>query len=69
MASSIDRDEEREQQLNAIVAEYYRLDEAGTPPENGTFIAQYPEFRDDLKDFFADLGVFRQSEIRLYSNQ
>ncbi|MBL8816558.1 MAG: hypothetical protein JNL58_11055 [Planctomyces sp.] len=65
MASSIDRDEEREQQLNAIIAEYYRLEEAGATPGKQKLMARYPEFRDALIDFFTDLESFLQSKNRL----
>ena len=69
MVTSVDRNEEHEQQLNAIIAEYYCLEEAGTTPEKQTFVARYPEFRDELNDFFADLEMFPRSESRLFSNQ
>jgi len=45
MPSFVDENEEREQQLDAIVAEYYRLEEKGEAPDKSLFIARYPDFK------------------------
>jgi len=64
-----DQDEsERERQLDAIIAEYYRSAENGKAPDQDHFIAQYSNFQQELSEFFADLGMFRQSG-RSYSEE
>lgn len=45
MPDSTDGHEEREQQLDAIIAEYYRSVETGRAPKQNEFIAQHPDFR------------------------
>lgn len=47
----------REQQLDAIIAAYYRAVEAGECIDQKDFIAKYPEVQKELSDFFADLGM------------
>ncbi len=48
----------REQQLDAIIAAYYRAVEAGECIDQRDFISKYPEVQKDLSEFFADLGMF-----------
>jgi serine/threonine protein kinase/WD40 repeat protein len=50
--------DEREQQLDAIIAAYYRAVEAGECIDQKDFIAKYPEVQKELSEFFADLGMF-----------
>lgn len=52
------RPDEREQQLDAIIAAYYRAVEAGECIDQKDFIAKYPEVQTELSEFFADLGMF-----------
>jgi len=52
---------ERERQLNAIIAKYDRSAEKGEAPDQGQFIARYPDFQRELLEFFADLGMFQHS--------
>ena len=64
MPDSTDGNEEREQQLDAIIAEYYRSIETGRAPKQNEFIAQHPDFRQELREFFADLRMFQDSNHR-----
>lgn len=52
---------ERERQLDAIIAEYYRSAEIGEARDRDYFIAKYPNFQQELNEFFADLGMFQHS--------
>ena len=61
MSDSEEKPDEREQQLDAIIAEYYRLEETGKAPDQTEFMARYPEFQQELSEFFADLGMFQHS--------
>ena len=61
MPDSTDGNEERELQLDAIIAEYYRSIETGRAPKQNEFIAQHPDFRQELREFFADLRMFQDS--------
>ena len=47
----ISRDDPR---LNQILAEYLQAVEAGHPPDEEELLEQYPEFADQLREFFAD---------------
>lgn len=51
----------REQQLDAIIAAYYRAIETGERVDQKAFMAQHPEFHRELEEFFEDLGVFPTS--------
>lgn len=61
MSDSENVPDDREQQLDAIIAEYYCLAEKGEAPNHGHFIARYPDFKHELSEFFADLGMFQHS--------
>ncbi len=64
MPNSIDENEEREQQLDAVIAAYYRAIEAGECVDQKDFIAQHPGVERDLREFFADLRMFQDSNNR-----
>ncbi len=53
---------ERERQLDAIIAEYYCSVEKGVAPNQEHFISRHLDFQQELKEFFADLGMFAHSE-------
>ena len=40
--------------LNEILAEYLQAVEAGEPPNEEKLLEEYPEFADELREFFAD---------------
>ena len=61
MSDSEVQPDDRERQLDAIIAEYYRLEEKGEHPDRTEFIARYPEFQQELSEFFVDLGMFEHS--------
>ena len=56
--------DEREQQLDAIIAAYYRAVEAGECVDQKDFIDKHPEFASQLKEFFGDLRMFQGSNHR-----
>lgn len=43
-----------EDQLDLILAEYLRTVQAGSAPSRTHLLAQYPEYADELREFFAD---------------
>lgn len=45
---------EHERQLDAIIAEYYRLPDADRSSDQNAFILRHPNFASDLKEFFSD---------------
>jgi len=47
---------ERERQLDVIVARYYRAADAGHPPDQDDFLAQHPDYEQELREFSADLN-------------
>ncbi len=53
---------ERERQLDAIIAEYYRLAEAAEVANQNEFIQRNPDFASELKDFFADARLLHQHD-------
>lgn len=55
---------EREQQLDAIVAAYYRAVDAGECVDQKDFIAQHPEVQKLLSEFFQDVRVFERNVRR-----
>ena len=61
-------EDEREQQLDAIIAEYYRSDETGEAPDQQKFIALHPDFQKELTEFFADLGNLQGAVPRAEAN-
>ena len=61
MSDSEVQPDDRERQLDAIIAEYYRLEEKGEHPDRTEFIARYPEFQQELSELFVDLGMFEHS--------
>lgn len=62
MSENEDKPDECEQQLDTIIAEYYRSAEKGEAPDHGHFIARYPDFKEELSEFFAHVGMFQHSE-------
>ncbi len=61
MQNSAETNDEHEQQLDAIIAGYYRSIEAGDRIDQKEFISKHPELEKDLNEFFADLGMFQHS--------
>jgi TRAP transporter TAXI family solute receptor len=53
-------DPAREQRLNELLAEYFRMAESGEAPDDGAFLAQHPDFAGELKEFFADKEWFNR---------
>ena len=60
--------DERERQLDTIIAGYYRAVEAGDCVDQKDFIAQHPEVQQKLNEFFPDIRVFARKERRDYLN-
>lgn len=56
--------DEREQQLDAIIAAYYRAVDAGECIDQKDFIAQHPEVHKLLSEFFQDVRVFERNVRR-----
>ena len=46
----------REQQVDALIAEYYQSVERGEPLDQAGFLAAHPDFADELREFLADIG-------------
>ncbi len=55
MPDSENSDDQHEQQLDVLIAEYYRAEAAGKAPDHTEFITQHPEFAKELAEFFADV--------------
>ena len=64
MPDSQNSHDQHEQQLDAIVAEYYRAEEAGQAPDHNEFIAQHAEFATELAEFFSDIGILQDANIQ-----
>ena len=47
-----DDDADRDQQLEAVIAEYIRECETGTAPDRGEILKRHPELADELRQFF-----------------
>ncbi len=47
-----DNSEERDQRLEAVIADYIRACETGSVPNRGEILKRYPEFADELRQFF-----------------
>lgn len=56
--------DEREQQLDTIIAAYYRAVEAGASVDQQDIIAKHPEFQRELNEFFADIGALNAASPR-----
>ena len=55
----------REQQLDAIIAGYYREIERGSCPDPVKWLSAHPEFETELRSFFADVALLpKPEEIR-----
>ncbi|MDY3561790.1 protein kinase [Gemmata sp. JC673] len=52
--------DEREERLDAAVAEYLEAAERGQEPDRAEFLARYPDLADELSAFFDDREQFRQ---------
>lgn len=52
---------DRDEQVDAAVAWYYRQAEAGHPPTRDEFLARYPGLRADLESFLADKAAFARA--------
>jgi serine/threonine protein kinase len=58
--SASDNPSERDQQLDAAIAAYYRAVEAGNPPDREAFLAEHAELRAELESFLADKAAFER---------
>lgn len=58
-------DDDRERDLDAVIAEYYRLLDADEPPDQNAFILRYPDFALELREFFSDAQLLQGPD---YSN-
>jgi WD40 repeat protein len=56
---------ERDERLNAIIADYLEAVEAGQNPDRETVLERHPEFAADLAAYFADRDRFRQAAGQL----
>ncbi len=52
----------REQQLDAIIAGYYREIERGACPDPVKWLSAHPEFETELRSFFADVALLPKPE-------
>jgi eukaryotic-like serine/threonine-protein kinase len=52
----------REQQLDAIIAGYYRELEQGSCPDPARWLSAHSEFETELRSFFADLALMPKPE-------
>ncbi len=59
MPSDEQNESERERQLDAIIAEYYRLSDAGGCLDQDDFIQRNPDYASELNDFFSDARLLR----------
>ena len=62
MPSTIPDGDERERQLDAIIAEYYRSSDTDGPPDQNAFILQHPDFAAELKEYFSDARLFHAED-------
>ena len=53
---------ECERQLDAIIAEYYRLSDTGGVADQNDFIQRNPNFASELKDFFSDARLLQSQD-------
>jgi tRNA A-37 threonylcarbamoyl transferase component Bud32/WD40 repeat protein len=51
---------QHELQLDALIAEYYEAAERGQPPDRAEFLRLHPDFANELREFFADVGQIEQ---------
>jgi serine/threonine protein kinase len=51
--SSVRTDPDRDERLNEVLLEYVEAVQQGQPPDRTRFVAEHPEFADELKEFFA----------------
>jgi outer membrane protein assembly factor BamB len=56
---------ERDERLNAILADYLEAVEAGRPPDRQELLRRHPEFAAELAAYFADRDRFRQAAGQL----
>lgn len=56
---------DREEQLDQILAEFLQDEEAGRPPQRERMKARYPEFAEELDDFFADRAFMKKHTARM----
>ena len=56
----------REQQLDAIIAGYYRELEQGLCPNPVEWLSEHPEFETELRSFFADIALMPKPEEFLH---
>lgn len=53
---------EHERRLDAIIAEYYRLSDAGGVADQNEFIQRNPDFAPELKEFFSDARLLHSQD-------
>lgn len=51
---------EREELIDALLAEFIQAEEAGTPIPLEEFVTRHPEFADELREFLSDRSGFQQ---------
>lgn len=62
MQSAEQGESERERQLDAIIAEYYRLSDAGGVADQSEFIRRNPDFALELAEFFSDARLLNPND-------
>ena len=50
-----------EDPVDAVLAEYLQAAEAGHPPDQKEFVARYPQFAGELREFFANQEQFERA--------
>jgi len=68
MSDSTSDRSQHEQQIDAIIAEYYQAEEEGRAPDQEEFLRRHPEFSADLREFFADYKQFEKVAQPLVPN-
>ncbi|HKI18556.1 MAG TPA: hypothetical protein VKA15_11780, partial [Isosphaeraceae bacterium] len=57
MSEPTSPDDDRQRRIEEAMAEYLIAADAGRPPESEAFLARYPDLRDELAGFLADLSA------------
>jgi len=57
MSEPTSPDDDRQRRIEEAMAEYLIAADAGRPPASEAFLARYPDLRDELAGFLADLSV------------
>ncbi len=62
MQNTEQAENERDRLLDGIIAQYYRLADAGEVTEQSDFILRNPEFASELRDFFSDARLLHSQD-------